>query len=186
MSALRARARGERGVAAVEFALFLPLIALVVFASLPLLERMTITTDLHRAAWEGMRYGVKVRPNPVDNDPAFACSAATGRITRRHTVDEIVAETRRAASHLLGDPDGVAPLPASTSVVVEIDGTPHTTGPATCTVQASIPVRVVVSVTRPAGPAAGVANGVAGLFGNDDGIFADPYTVTVDAVGILE
>lgn len=178
--------RAERGVAAVELALCLPLVALLVFGAVPLWGRATVTGDLHRAAWEGMRYAVKVRPNPTD-DVTYACSTATSRITRRHTVDEIVAETRRAASHLLGSPDvGIADDALPGDVTVFVDGVPYTSGTITCTVPANAQIRVEVVLTRPAGAAAAVANSLSAFFGNPDGVFADPYTVTVDAVGVLE
>ena len=99
MSAAR-RGRGESGVAALELALFFPVLAALVLLGAPLIFAMTDQTDLQRAAGRAARFATMV---PDRAHPGLAAG------TRRPTDAEVADEARAAY-----DGHGVLASPAVT------------------------------------------------------------------------
>lgn len=157
--------RDDRGGAAVELAILLPLLLLLAAGIWPLLAGIATYADVDHAAADGIRYATKVDRNPIAN----ACATETGLSgSRRRSNAEVVAYVSDAVE-----------LPGAT-VTVTVD---HASG-SLCRATSGTPVTVTVSYPLTTGTLARTANTIAGFFGGGP-IYTDT-TRSTSAYGLLE
>lgn len=149
------RARGEEGAAAVEFALILPILVVLLAFVAPIVKSGYDYMILQRAVSHGVRYASRVDVNPR--------SDGAGGLTRRPSQAEVKQFVQSAALPLV--------VPASSITV---------TNP-----RAALPggqIEVSANYTISHGAAAAFANAVKSAFFGGGTLLAD-YPVTVSARG---
>lgn len=153
-----------------EFALLLPMLALLVAAAQPVMGALIDHVELSRAVAAGARYATK-----VDANPGTADDLVCGDFSRRRTtpqVQEFVASTTR----VIDDPGAVS----VTTVTPSGDEVAHP-----CRGTATSRVTVAAVTTRSSGPIARAANALSAFLGGD-GIFPPELTIGNEATATLE
>ncbi|HVM13076.1 MAG TPA: hypothetical protein VM287_01935 [Egibacteraceae bacterium] len=161
----------ERGAGFLEFALLLPVLALIVAAAQPLMGALLDHVDVSRAVSAGARYATK-----VDTNPGSADDGSCGSFSRRRTAQE-VKEYVAATSRVITEPTAVE------VTTVDIRSGASVMHP--CKATATSPVTVSASTTRPSGVLGRAANALSGLVGGD-GIFPEQFTISNTATATLE
>ncbi len=159
----------ERGSAAVELALLLPVLLLAALVAIPVVLRIQEANRLDEAVGAALRYATKAAPNAVA-DPGMTCPDPR----RRRSASEVQT--------FLADASGGIVSAAQVGVVVRSASGIETPDP--CRGVPGSTVTVTVDWVNEVGTIGELVNGVARLVGSGDVITTSTRQLT--ALGVLE